>query len=136
LIKQCDRGVHFDGGKVGSLKMSRLFYTLVLLYAMTWSTYSITPGNFFHSAGTEIIAAIGGKVQFDDEVLSAAANASALRDGIPVSVVDLRAGAGGVLSKLCFQYLHTDHNFHTGLCALWTHSLCLTGESYLNWSLT
>jgi hypothetical protein len=46
---------------------------------------------------------LGEQTQFYDQVLSTAANASALREGIPVSVIDFKAGAGGVVSKLGFQ---------------------------------
>lgn len=123
--------------------MSRLLYSLVLLYALTWSTYSIAPGK---PAGPKIIAAIGGEAQFWDEVLSAAANASALRDGIPVSVADLMAGAGGVVSKLCFEdglcwsdkmFRHDDAIGIYGMMALATvgkYCPTIPVPKYIGWS--
>ena len=95
-----------DFGKVKKpyfLKMFKIFYVLILLHAMIRSTNSIAPGKFPRSGAHKILDAVGGGDQFDEEVYFAVANASALRNGIPASFVELKAGGDGIVFKICFD---------------------------------
>jgi hypothetical protein len=88
--------------------MFKIFCILIFLYVMIRSTNSIAPGNIAPGklpryAAHKIFDAVGGGDQFNTEVYFAVANASARRNGIPASFVELKVGGGGIVSKICFD---------------------------------
>jgi len=95
---------------------------------MIRATNSIATGKFPRSAVHKILDAVGGGDQFNAEVYYAVANASAWRNGIPASFVELKAGGGGVVSKICFDdgvcwadkmLQHGDQKGDYGMMAMW-----------------
>ena len=105
--------------------MFKIFSVLILLHVMIGSTNSIAPGKFPRSAALKILE---GGDQFNTEVYFAVANASALRNEIPASFVEPKAGGGGIVSKICFDdgvcwaakmLQHGNPRGHYGMMAMW-----------------
>jgi hypothetical protein len=83
--------------------MFKIFYFFISLLAMIRSADSITQKRIPKYAIHNILDTVGGGDEFNAEVYFAVANASAWRNGIPASYVTLKAGGGGVVSKICFD---------------------------------
>lgn len=82
--------------------MVKIFYVLIFLHALFKLTNSVAE-MLPRSAIQIIVDAAGGIDHFSTEVHFAIANASAWRNGMPASFVALKAGGGGVVSKICFD---------------------------------
>ena len=79
---------------------------LVLLHVIVVSTHSVSPqyaaGNLSLNAVPRILEAVGGIDQLEAEVNCAIAYASSLRNNMTASLAGFKAGASGLVAKLCF----------------------------------
>src|SRR5947207_4089031 len=87
-------------------KMVKINCILVFLHAIIVSTHFIAPeytiGNISLNAVPQILEAVGGIDQLEVEVNCAVGYASSLRNNLPASLAGFKAGASGLVAKLCF----------------------------------
>jgi len=91
-------------------KIFKSFFILVLLHVTIVSTNSTASENVIKkitaapvtTAMLDILNCVGGEDQLQDEVNSAVAYVSRLRDNMPASLVQMKVGAAGVVAKICF----------------------------------
>ena len=85
--------------------MFKINWILVLLHIIV-PTHSVAPkcavGNMSLNAVPRILEAVGGIDQLEVEVNCAVGYASSLRNNIPASLAGFKAGASGLIAKLCF----------------------------------
>lgn len=90
--------------------MFKTFFILVLLHVILISTNPTASENVIKkltaapiaTAMLDILDCVGGADQLQDEVNSAIAYASMLRNNIPASLVEMRVGGAGATAKICF----------------------------------
>lgn len=91
-------------------KVFKPFFILVLLHVIIVSTNPTASENVIkkitaapmNPAMLDILNCVGGEDQLQDEVNSAVAYVSMLRDNIPASLVQMKVGATGAVAKICF----------------------------------
>lgn len=83
--------------------MFKINCILIFLHAIIMSTHSVAiVENISPNAVPRIVEAVGGVDQLEVEVNCAVDYASSLRNNISASLAGFKAGASGLIAKLCF----------------------------------